>query len=259
MKHHATLRQGFSLVEISVVLIIIALVVGGIMTGKHLLRASQIRSVATEYQLYRSASQQFIETYKAHPGDFTQATDYWGSMTNCTGASPSGTGTQTCNGNGSRMIELPSAAGRVGESFTFWQHLSNAGLITGRFTGKAGPGNLQEAILEVNIPDSKVTDAGWHVRLYGNAGDTTHFATQNDNLFMYGRPTIYGTSWPALTPKEAWSIDTKLDDGLPGQGFVIAYLRDTCTNSTSATDYASTYLLSETDVACALQFTGWDK
>ena len=111
-------QQGFSLIELSIVLVIIGLLTGGILTGQSLIRASEVRSVATEVAKYRTAVMSFRDQYKALPGDMKNATTFWGSMTNCGAASPSGTGTQTCNGNNDRDIDAPAAAAQTGEMFT---------------------------------------------------------------------------------------------------------------------------------------------
>lgn len=46
------MRHGFSLVELSIVLVILGLLVGGVLTGQSLIRAAELRSVSTEFQKY---------------------------------------------------------------------------------------------------------------------------------------------------------------------------------------------------------------
>lgn len=41
-------RAAFTLVELSIVLVILGLLVGGVLSGQSLIRASELRSVATE-------------------------------------------------------------------------------------------------------------------------------------------------------------------------------------------------------------------
>ena len=116
-------KQGFSLVELSIVLVILGLLTGGILTGQSLIRAAELRSVTTEFQKYQTAAMTFRDRYFALPGDMRNATDFWGAMTNCGAASPAGTGTQTCNGNGNGSIDTATASGRTGENFGFWRQL----------------------------------------------------------------------------------------------------------------------------------------
>ena len=125
--------RGFSLVELSIVLVILGLLTGGILAGQNMIRAAELRSVITEFQTYQTSQRTFQGKYLALPGDMTNATDFWGSAggagfigDGCEAAS--GTGTQTCNGNGNGAINTPASASEYGERFTYWQHLANAGL-----------------------------------------------------------------------------------------------------------------------------------
>lgn len=139
--HGKITQSGFSLVELSIVLVILGLLTGGILGGQSLIRAAELRSVATDVSKYRSASYAFRDKYFGLPGDFTRATSFWGNATTgtsggeCTAPeSDAGTGTQTCNGDGNGLIGNASTVGqRNSESFRFWQHLANAGLIEGQY------------------------------------------------------------------------------------------------------------------------------
>ena len=48
--HHVLLstNRAFSLVELSIVLVILGLLVGGVLSGQALIRASELRSIATD-------------------------------------------------------------------------------------------------------------------------------------------------------------------------------------------------------------------
>ena len=48
--------RGFSLVELSIVLVILGLLTGGILTGQTLIRAAELRSVTTEFQRFQAAT-----------------------------------------------------------------------------------------------------------------------------------------------------------------------------------------------------------
>ncbi len=72
------MRHGFSLVELSIVLVILGLLTGGILAGKSLMRASELRAVSTEYQRYLTAAQSFRGKYFELPGDFSKAQSFWG-------------------------------------------------------------------------------------------------------------------------------------------------------------------------------------
>jgi aconitase A len=60
---------------------------------------------------------------------------------------------------------------------------------------------------------------------------------------------------PALNTNDTWNIDTKLDDGKPGTGKVMANVIGSCTNATGPTDRAATYLLAtEAPNLCGMVF-----
>ena len=72
------MKKAFSLVELSIVLVILGLLVGGILTGQSLIRAAELRSVTTEFSQYQTAVMTFRDKYFAIPGDMKNARDFWG-------------------------------------------------------------------------------------------------------------------------------------------------------------------------------------
>jgi hypothetical protein len=119
------------------VLIILGLLIGGILGGQSLIKASELRALVTEQEKYQIAFNNFREKYNALPGDFTKATAFWGTAANCPGTAAQGTtdGT-TCDGDGNGEIDYYYA--NSNEAFRAWQHLSNAGLIEGTYNGVRG-------------------------------------------------------------------------------------------------------------------------
>ena len=59
---------GFTLVELSIVLVIIGLIVGGILTGKDLIRAAELRSVQSDKEKIVTAINTFELKYNCLPG-----------------------------------------------------------------------------------------------------------------------------------------------------------------------------------------------
>lgn len=215
--------SAFSLVELSIVLVVLGLLTGGILTGQNLIRAAELRSVTTEFQAYQTAAMTFRDSYLGLPGDLRNASDFWGAMTNCGAASPSGTGTQTCSGNGNGEVNQAGAANQTGENYGFWQQLANAGLLEGSYTGISGSGGGNHSLLGVNVPASKLSNAGWSVSRLGNisAADTNMFPGSYGNALVFGAQSTSGWSInPILSPEEAWNLDVKIDDGKPETGKV---------------------------------------
>ena len=256
------MKHAFSLVELSIVLVILGLLTGGILTGQSLIRASELRSVTTEYQRYITATQTFRDKYFALPGDMNNATRFWGDdNAACADAAiPNGT-PGTCNGNGNGGLEWAGASA-TGERFQFWKHLSLAGVIEGTYSGLAGSNaSGRESIAGTNVPSSKISTAAWSIisDLTVHSGSTVTYGG-----FSYGNAFGFGGGvagdWPnaaILRPEEAWNIDTKMDDGRPGTGRIIArYWNNACgAGGASETDTAnSTYNLSSTTLQCMIYF-----
>lgn len=260
------MRYGFSLVELSIVLVILGLLAGGVLTGQSLIRAAELRSVTTEYSKYQAAGNTFRDKYFALPGDMANATSFWGAAhaTPATCLSTVGTGTQTCNGDGDGLIEPGAAASERGELFTFWQHLANAGLIEGSYNGMAGAGSYVNEIPATNVPKSKLNNAGWSAIYGGTAatsGSAIVYAVDYGNRLLIAAPSTGANIVnPILKPEEAWNIDTKVDDGKPARGKVIAlYWNNLCAAADDGThannDLAASYKLTDTSAQCGLFFT----
>lgn len=253
------MQRGFSLVELSIVLVILGLLTGGILGGQSLIKAAELRAVATELDAYQASINAFRDKYRGTPGDFDKAGRFWGYANtgggdNCSDpAADTGTGTDTCDGNGNGRLEQNY------ETFRFWQHLANAGLVQGEYTGVAGSGGTAHSLSGENVPTSKFSNASWGVTNFEDYPGFGGFYFD----YNYGTGLHIGSEWfvgwntgPVFTPEEAWSLDTKIDDGKPTGGLVIASQTVNCTDATGPTDVSGTeYMLSETGINCSLFFT----
>ena len=223
-KHINTRCSGLSLLELSVVILIIGLIMGGILIGTSLVRASELNSVISDRQKYISAMNSFQVKFAGLPGDITNATKYWGE--NCT-ATPA-TGTETCNGNGdSRISHCYMFHPQVYETFLFWQHLANAGMISGRFTGVRGAGGVADSYAGINVPAAEISDSGWEITFLSSqypdcvAGYTPNASTIDKNVLVIGAKRAGNQYEDRLLPAvEARSIDAKIDDAKPFSGAV---------------------------------------
>lgn len=212
------MRQAFSLVELSIVLVILGLLTGGILAGQSLIRAAELRGVSTEYSRYITAMQSFRDKYFAYPGDMTNAYAFWGVASGCTNADINTTPTG-CNGNGNGTIE------NYTEGFRFWQHMALAGLIEGSYTGTATTNN---AVLGGNVPRGRISGTGYQLwrDSFALQGWTGAGSTETSNGLRFGVWAVFGGSAgdpsrigdPGLKCEESWNLDTKMDDGKPGMG-----------------------------------------
>lgn len=85
-------------------------------------------------------------------------------------------------------------------------------------------------------------------------GHSDTFALDYGNYLQFGAQKTDDNYAPALKPEEAWNIDTKLDDGKPATGKVIARRWSPCTNATAGVDYAASYKLTSSTIECVLMF-----
>ena len=187
-------NSGFTLIELSIVLVIIGLIVGGVLVGQDLIKAAELRSVASEQQRFKTAVHTFKLKYNCLVGDCANATTFFATAS---------------NGNGDKRL------GWTTDGYYAWQHLGLAGLIEGSYTGTA---TANEAVIGTNIPPSKMKGGGWG---FIHWFSTSYSEMENKNFLMIGG------EWPAdrarkaiFTPREARSVDEKLDDGVADSGRV---------------------------------------
>ena len=262
-------QTGFSLVELAIVLVILGLLTGGIIAGQSLIRASQLRAVTTEEKRWITAIHAFRGKYLAFPGDFRDGTRFWGRMngnSDCvtnSGAAVAADG--SCDGDGNGEMKNSPSIGASGEMHQLWRQLALAGLIEGTYSGVSGPGGASNSVLapEPNVPASRVPGAGWATSyLMPRIGDSFYFDGIYGNTLFFGKPHNSAQMvTEVLTPSEAWNIDTKMDDGQPAQGKLVARVQnDKCavksdgTTLATSSDLDALYNLTSNIVTCALYF-----
>ncbi len=248
-------KTGFTLIELSIVLVIIGLIVGGVLVGRDLIRASELRSVITQHQQFLTAIHRFRDIYGALPGDMANATSYWGQASNCNGSAIT---SGTCNGDGRGWIGPIVANGAdtetsfVTEGFRAWYYLAAAGLISGKFTQS----NLS-FVPGDNVPAGKISNSYWWIRTailcnFSSVQYNGHPDCGWHNGFVF---SALGDAYP-LTPEEAWNIDKKIDDGMASDGQVIGYPRNATGNGCGASNYwpSAYHLARRSDKLCNLFF-----
>ena len=199
-------NRGYTLIELSIVIVIISILTGGVFVFRSWQRSSQLKAIITEFYNYREAVTQFQETYGQLPGDLTTASSFWPTC-----ASPA----TLCNGNGDGLITVGGGTTQD-ESIRAWQMLYLAGFISQSMSGVHTTSGQND--IGVNVPASKLVGAGWYfdknLPSTGGGGVTTNF------IVIGGFTSGYVNVGRVLTPIQALSIDTKIDDGRAISGVV---------------------------------------
>lgn len=129
-------EAGFTLIEMSIVLVIIGLLIGGVLKGQELINSTRLKSVVSQWDSTKAAYNAFQDRYLGLPGDYPTAA-----------ADISATGVLGGGGNGVIGLNVIGAAafagaanvGAASENLNFWAHLTAARLISGVTLG-AGAG-----------------------------------------------------------------------------------------------------------------------
>lgn len=243
--------SAFTLVELSIVLVILGLLVGGVLSGQALIRAAELRTITTERDRVLTTLHTFRDKYMALPGDMPNAFAFWGTDCGTDDVTP-GTG---CNGNGNGFIETDG-----GENLKTWEHLSRAGLIEGQFDGTGvDEGYCTYGCLfltPANTLASKFPQGFWNFNEGGDdaVGMLTYPNVQlNLGTIQASADRVGVSTLPTLALEEAYNIDRKADDGwadtgtLRGDGGVDC--RDTGTDA-----YNIATLGADTTNLCILHF-----
>ncbi len=190
-------QQGFTLIEIAIVLVIIGLLLGGVLKGQELINAARVRNIASQLDGVKVAYLGFQDRYRAYPGDVGDA-QAAAQIPNATvGCGTAGTG--FC-GNG----KIDPA-----ENLVAWSHLSKSGFISGSYNGVVG--TTQATFQTPTTADAPSNPFGGfmaivHDQDYGDGVTTTPANVLNIKT---------GGSIPATTIAE---LDRKVDDGLAYSG-----------------------------------------
>lgn len=229
------------MVELSIVLAILGLLVGGVLAGRSLIRAAELRSVVTDASSYLTAVSNFRNQYRYLPGDLPTATSYWSAAT---------------NGDGDGLIADD-------ERYGLWQQLYLAGFVPTAYTGATGSGGANDFVLGSNIPKSRIANAGFSM-YYANltALMSKVYVANMGNMLTFGG-SVGPVDGPPITailsPPDAYTVDMKVDDGMPGTGNWMANsagggdfgTSTSCTTSSSGTDYTGAYRVSYEGTSCS--------
>lgn len=227
-------QAGFTLVELSIVLVIIGLIVGGVLAGQDMIRAAEIRATISQVEEFNTAANTFRDKYRAMPGDIGAALAQNFQLNDSANRAaaaqpPNQNGLLECRlaacDDGNATDPITRAFG--GETAMFWVDLSAKNLIenslstatyavTGGAAADITPGGTND--LFNYVPEAKM-GKGNFLTVFSAAGKNFYQLTGIDAITTGTGAYDLNNS---LTPQEAFNIDAKMDDGKPLTGTVRA-------------------------------------
>jgi prepilin-type N-terminal cleavage/methylation domain-containing protein len=185
-------QQGFTLVEIAIVLVIIGLLLGGVLKGQELINSAKVKNFAQDFRNIPLFIYGYQDKFKALPGDDAGVAAHIGAT------AQAGSGGTLGNGviEGDWFSTVTGAA--APESVVFWQHVRMANLA-------AGPTTLTDASFFPTNADG------------GRIGIESGTATAA-NQYVAGQTGAYIVCSRGILGKFALQLDTTMDDGNPFTG-----------------------------------------
>lgn len=217
-------QAGFTLLELSIVLVIIGLIVGGVLVGLDMVKAAEIRGTISQVEKYNASVNTFRNKYGGIPGDLISSQSAaFGLFSETTLANTAG------HQDGNGMIEGGSAGANasIGETLTFWRQLSDANLIeaalgsagNSAIVNTSGQATADVTNMAQSLPGAKLTPIVYYVVYSANGFNFFQLLPVTQITAATGALTFSNTG---INPVSSYNIDTKIDDGLPSTGTVIA-------------------------------------
>jgi len=200
-------QQGFTLIEIAIVLVIIGLLLGGILKGQELINSARVRNIAAQIDGIKVAYLAFQDRYRILPGDMDTTTAST-SLPQVNGAAAPGCGTAGSGLCANGVIDAP-------ETSLVWSQLSAAGFITGTYCANpcaslaSDTGTTAPAPTPTTVPSNAFS--GW-----------VQLVTDQDYEDVVS-PTLPSAHLNIKTGGNVpigilLELDNKIDDGIPSTG-----------------------------------------
>lgn len=218
------MRKGFTLVELSIVLVVVGLLIGGALLGQSLIKSSRLQAVSAEMQKYNSMMNGFKQKYSFYPGDMPNADQYWN-------------GADNGDGNGSVSAT---------EGKTVWPVLKANDYSN--FVCSASCGGAAVATPGVSVP----VLGGWGDNKVGVSFAPSTLDADNSIIMGKQNGSLNYASAVFMGVFDAVAFDKKIDDGLPRSGIVTANgTAGQCATASAPFTYVTSAVVSE---ACNLEY-----
>lgn len=241
------MKKGFTLVELSIVLVIIGLLIGGILVGQSLIESAKINAQVKQFQQYDIATTNFKNKFKQVPGDSNLV------------APPYVAGGQSQNGNNNGtlvpMDVTPTGCGSyvLREAFIYFPQLSALHMLQENYISgwdNGGADTLFQA--GYTFPKAKLGDGGIFVQdiKIGNPSNVQFFyylGAKKEANSGYITQAVSGGAMNdggvtgGIKPAQALSLDKKMDNGIANSGKIVAVTTTSNAYSAGCSNYTNTY------------------
>jgi len=216
---------GFTLIELSIVLVIIGLVIGGVLVGRDLISAAAVRSQISQIEKYQTAVRTFNLKYGGLPGDLSPSIA--GQFGLIVGSNCGGVNQGERDGNGLLDGAIsPNIYSQVyGETGLFWQDLSSSLLIDATIPNSGGLAigcntciSLSASQISQYFPLAKIGN-GNYIYVYEDNGYNWFGVLGINGISACSNMNATFTAIPVI---QAYNIDKKIDDAIPALGNIQA-------------------------------------
>jgi prepilin-type N-terminal cleavage/methylation domain-containing protein len=261
--------NGFSLTELSIVIIIISLIVVAATQGVKLVDQAKLYRIYKNVELQKKYINSFYKIYNYYPGDLPNAcSNNSASLLNYNCANNFNIfrsnmscieGSDNCNGDGKIRGE---------ESFRALKDLEQAEFFNESYSGTSGTEYISDnTSIGKNIISSFYNKAAYTPMM---TSESIHISPYKQANFNNRIITILGKksngsnkipTFPVFTPMQASQFDRKYDDGKPWSGDIRVYITNDSDKSyppqincvTGITE-SDTYNILNSDVVCTMIF-----
>ncbi len=201
-----TRQVGFTLVEVTIVLVIVGLLIGGVIKGQNVILNAKLKKIQGDRMGISTAIFSYQDRYRQLPGDDSQASVRFAMYSD----GKDDPAPADIDGNSDGALQGDWIAAANSETASQWKHLRASGLI---------PGGGDDATQLRNT--------------YGGL-----IGIRDGSLLISGHVTIFGSLEGSIVK----ILESRLDDGLPESGHIQSDVTEELMDGNAASSAGATYL-----------------